>query len=67
MSKYTITQQDTVILQSRIDELLLSFDKLRKASGKERTIHFREVKSLSRRIYTFMHKLETADDKLKNR
>jgi len=61
MPKLLITQQDTVILQSRIDELLLSFDKLRKASGKERKTHFREVKSLSRRIYTFMHKLETED------
>ena len=62
-----ITSKEIVNLETRINALLFSFQKLKKTRREEKNAYFKEVKSMSRSIYTLMHKLETADDKLKNR
>ena len=62
-----ITSKEIVNLETRIHALLFSFQKLKKTQKEEKNAYFKEVKSISRSIYTLMHKLETADDKLKDR
>jgi len=66
-----ITSKEIVNLETKINALLLSFEKLKKTRKYEESAYFKayfsEVKSMSRSIYTFMHKLETADDKLTDR
>jgi len=62
-----ITSKEIVNLETRINALLFSFQKLKKTRKEEKNAYFKEVKSMSRSIYTLMHKLDTADDKLKDR
>jgi len=62
-----ITSKEIVNLETKINALLFNFRMLKKTQKGRRSAYFREVKSLSRSIYTLMHKLETADDKLKDR
>lgn len=63
-----ITSKEIVNLETKINALLFSFQKLKKTRGRRTGAYwFKLVKSLSRSIYTLMHKLETADDKLKDR
>ncbi len=58
-----ITSKEIVNLETRINALLFSFQKLKKTRGEERNAYLKEVKSMSRSINTLMYKLETADDK----
>ena len=62
-----ITSKEIVNLETKINALLFNFWKLKRTRGKNRSAYFKEVKLMSRSIYTLMHKLETADDKLKDR
>jgi len=62
-----ITSKEIVNLETRINALLFCFLRFKETRGAKRNAYFSEVKSMSRSIYTLMHKLETADDKLKDR
>ncbi len=63
-----ITSKEIVNLETKINALLFSFKKLEGTGRRKAGAYwFKEVKSRSRSIYTLMHKLETADDKLKDR
>jgi len=62
-----ITSKEIVNLETKINALLFNFQWLKKSPKGTKSAYFREVKSLSRSIYTLMHKLETADDRLKDR
>ena len=62
-----ITSKEIVNLETRINALLFSFQKLKRTRREEKNAYFKEVKSMSRSIYTLMNKLATADDRLKNR
>jgi len=56
-----LTKKDNVILESKINALAVSFAKLKRSRGVAKEAYFKQVKSMSRGIYTFMHKLETED------
>ena len=52
-----ITSKEIVNLETRINALLFSFQKLKKTRGEERNAYLKEVKSMSRSINTLMYKL----------
>jgi len=54
-----ITSKEIVNLETKINALLFNFQWLKKGPKGTKSAYFREVKSLSRSIYTLMHKLET--------
>lgn len=58
-----ITSKEIVNLETKINALAFNFQKLKKTRKEERNAYFKEVKSMSRSIYTLMHKLETDGDK----
>ena len=63
-----ITSKEIVNLETKINALLFCFRSLKKARGTKSSAYwFKGVKRSSRSIHTLMHKLETADDKLKDR
>jgi len=54
-----ITSKEIVNLETKINALLFNFRMLKRSLKGKRSAYFREVKSLSRSIYTLMHKLES--------
>ena len=53
-----MTKPDIAKIENRIDELLLSFEKMKVASGEEFDTLYGEVKSKARGIHYFMGKLK---------
>ena len=53
-----MTKPDIAKIQNRLDELLLSFEKMKVASGEEFDTLYGEVKSKARGIHYFMSKLK---------
>ena len=59
-----IISKEIVNLETKINALLFSFERLKKTRGRKAgTYWFKEVKSRSRSIHTLMHKLEMEKNK----
>lgn len=57
-----MTKPDIAKIENRIDELFLSFEKMKLASGEEFDTLYGEVKTKARGIHYFMGKLKGEQD-----
>ena len=57
-----MTKPDIAKIENRLDELLLSFEKMKESSGAEFDTLYGEVKSKARGIHYLMSKMESKHD-----